>query len=143
MTRVVVRTTALVALVLIAGCSNKPATVSGKVTLAGKGPLTGGNITFTPTAAPDKARTVSIQGDGTYKALDLPRGECKVSIETASLKGLGGGAAATESMAGMGGGGATKYVPIDAKFAKPETSGLTVNIDKEEVTFDTEVTPAK
>lgn len=127
-----------VCIAFLAGCggSTKGNTVlvTGKVTVAGKGPLTGGNITFTPNGAPDKARSGSIKGDGTFSVPDVARGECKVSIETTSLKSL----PPAPSM-DMGAGPPAKYMPIDAKYSKPDSSGLSTTIDKNPFTYDVEV----
>jgi hypothetical protein len=143
MVQSLIRSTALaaVALTLVIGCGgpggSKGSNVSGKVTIAGKGPLPGGNITFTPVSAPDKARTGAIKGDGSYIVVDVTRGECKVSVENASLRSIP--QSKGTDMPGMGMGDPVKYVPIDAKFAKPETSGLSTNVDRSEVTYDVEL----
>ena len=133
--------TLAIALVVLVGCgvgtNRKPATVSGNVSLAGKGAVTGGNITFTPTSAPDKARTGAIKGDGTYSITDVARGECKVSVETASLKTMM--AAPSMDMGGGTSGPAPKYMAIDAKYAKAETSGLNANVNADPFTFDVEL----
>ena len=118
------------------GGSGNNAVVSGKVTLAGKG-LPGGNITFYPGGSADKSRTASIKGDGTYSVPDVARGECKVTVDTSSLKSMPQVQKGTD-MPGMGG-DTVKYVPIDAKYAKPETSGLSTNVDRAAFTYDVEV----
>ncbi len=87
------------------GCGGKPgrAQVSGKVTVAGKGPLTGGSITFVLLSDEKETGGGVIKSDGTYEAVDVPVGECKVLIGNSHLNpsksGMGG-----PSM-GMGGPG--------------------------------------
>ena len=68
---------ALCLLVLAAGCTPAPNTVSGTVTLDGK-PLDGGYISFHPTGA-GAARGSEVHG-GAYKVTDLPPGKWKVSV---------------------------------------------------------------
>ena len=77
---------ALVAVLLVAvvGCPNKDerSSISGKVTVAGKGPLTGGGIQFVSVEYPNRVGSAVISGDGTYTVVDAPLGECKVVIDT-------------------------------------------------------------
>jgi hypothetical protein len=78
---------ALAGLVLLAafGCggSHGKGTVSGTVTLDGQ-PLPAGKIAFVP--AQGAGVSADIKEDGTYTATDVPAGEIKVIVETASLK---------------------------------------------------------
>ena len=138
----------LVAAFATLGCGggnpNAPAKISGSVSLNGK-PLPGGTIMFyaqtggTPYSA-------AISPDGTYAISDVPLGELIVCVDTESLNpeknsansadakrrqqmmgdrqppaGRGGGG----NSDGTGGGEAGKYVKIDKKYSKPETSPLT------------------
>jgi hypothetical protein len=109
--------------------------VTGKVTLPGGKPLTGGNITFTPVGGKGNAGSGQINADGTYQAVNVPLGECKVSIDNSTLK----GAVEGKEMPGMGASAGLKYVPIDPKFTKPDTSSLTVNVTGKSQTADFEV----
>lgn len=107
-------------------------TVTGKVTVGGK-PLTGGMIAFHSAGDMSKNSSGAIKGDGTYEVTGVPPGECKVAIDNSSLKNaptVAGGA----DVPGMA--GATKYMPIDAKYAKPESSGLTATVKGEKDTAD-------
>ncbi len=84
-------------LVALAGCGGKVAraSVSGKVTVNGKGPLTGGTITFVLISNENEVGGGNIKSDGTYEAVDVPVGECKVIVSNAHLNpsksGMGGG----------------------------------------------------
>lgn len=101
------------AMLVLSGCgSDRRASVSGKVTVAGKGPLPGGNIRFISVADPNKIGGGQIKADGTYEVPDAPVGECKVVIDNthldpATLKGAG-----LPGMMGPGGGmGGMKGAP--------------------------------
>lgn len=94
------------------GCGGKHpvATVSGKVTVAGKNPLPGGNITFHLASDTSLVAGAVIKSDGTFEVVDVPVGECKVVIDntnldlskkSAGMPGMGGG---PPGMPGMGGG---------------------------------------
>jgi hypothetical protein len=135
-----VRFVVICATVILIGCSadvGKTGNISGKVTVAGKGPLTGGNITFTPATAPDKAVSAPIGGDGTYKTSAVPYGELKVSVDNLFLKSMPPVAGGTASM----GAAEVKYMKIDAKYAKPESSGLSTTLSSSSHNFDVEVKP--
>ena len=82
-----IRATALLALLTAVGCgaSDKRAAVAGKVTVGGKGPLTGGNIRFVSVADPNKVGGGQIKPDGTFEVSDAPVGECKVVIDNTHL----------------------------------------------------------
>lgn len=85
--RVLIRLLPLAALlVAVAGCGgDKRATVSGKVTVGGKGPLTGGNIRFVSVSDPNRSGGGLINPDGTYEVPDAPVGDCKVIIDNTHL----------------------------------------------------------
>lgn len=98
----------------LVGCGgDKRATVTGKVTVGGKGPLTGGNIRFVSVADPNKVGGGQIKPDGTYEVNDAPVGDCKVVIDNTHLDpeankkgGMGPGPGAMgPPMKGMGPGG--------------------------------------
>jgi len=81
------RFVALVAVLALAGCGPHPrASVKGKVTVAGKGPLTGGAIQFVLDSDPTQIAGGVIHADGSYEVLDAPVGECKVLIDNEHLQ---------------------------------------------------------
>lgn len=102
------------AVLLTSGCggSNARTAVKGKVTVAGKGPLTGGNITFA-LASDEKVNGGGIiNADGTYEVLTAPIGECKVLIDNSHLN----TAAKTKGMPGIPGvGGGVSKAPKDSE----------------------------
>jgi hypothetical protein len=135
----------LASVALFAGCggghSINQGSVSGKITYKGA-PVTGGTITFFPTSGTGSA-PVTIKPDGTYSSTDVPMGDMGVSIETESVKGLGGGGPAYNIPKGMkppsgtpqpeqpkiqGGANMPVYVQIPQKYVNPKTSGLTCTI---------------
>jgi len=147
---------------LLAGCGgarnpNAPAKISGLVKYQGK-PVPGGNIVF-HTKDNQGMYRCSLGADGTYQIADVPTGNLVVTVETESLnpskkKGPaypGGGAAKgskldAEYMAGMKKGGApvnatpAVYQRIPEKYAKAETSPLTVSVEAGSQTHDITLT---
>ena len=139
MNRYLPRLAILIAFLAPLGCGGKSgtSTVTGKVVVAGKGPLPGGTIRFVPAAAPDKPIVGIIEADGSYTAPGVPLGECKVTIDNSSLNARRASPPpGSTSMAGMTAG---KYIAIDPKLARPETSGLTTKIDGRSFHYDVEV----
>jgi hypothetical protein len=142
------------ALALAAGCgphSNLPAKVSGKVTYNNQ-PVPGGNIVF---HSKDQGSYSGTLGEsGTYEIEGLPAGDLVVTIETETLNPknkapayAGGRGAANdkqyeEAMKKMGRPvpPETKYVKIPAKYAKEDTSGLTVTLKSGKQTKDFSLT---
>jgi hypothetical protein len=139
----------------LAGCTPAPTTgqVSGKVSVAGKGPLTGGTIIFVSAADAKRAGTGTIKPDGTYDVPNAPLGECKVTVDNLSLKGTAAMGAPPPSVSGqtgavpkgleiptgMGAMGKGTYIPIDPTFAKPESTSLKASVNKGTNTADFEV----
>jgi hypothetical protein len=146
---------AALALSLTAGCStnpNAPAKVKGKVTYNGK-PIGAGTLTF---HSPDKGDyTASLLEDGSYDMSDVPAGTLTVTVDTEmynpnrKVPAYGGGKGAgidKDYMEAMkkGGGqpnpdqGKNNYVKIPAKYAKADSSGLSVTLKagKQEQNFD-------
>jgi len=74
--------------VVISGCGSKKklGSVKGKIEYNGK-PVTGGKISFHSTSGAEKAE-IGILSDGTYSLTNVPLGECKVVIETESIRGI-------------------------------------------------------
>lgn len=71
---------------VLVGCgSDRRASVSGKVTVSGKGPLPGGSIQFISASEPNRFGGGLIRPDGTYEVLDAPVGPCKVVIDNSHL----------------------------------------------------------
>src|SRR5262249_15041092 len=67
----------LLALIL-AGCGASTGTVTGKVTLKGGKPVTGGTVTFIGTD--QKVVTSPIDAEGTYTIPKVPVGEVKIGV---------------------------------------------------------------
>jgi hypothetical protein len=99
----------LIAALTALGCGggDKRVALSGKVTVGGKGPLTGGNIRFVSTADPNRVGGGLIKADGTYEVTDAPVGACKVVIDNTHLD---PNAVKAVNLPGMGGPG-MKGVP--------------------------------
>lgn len=129
------------------GSSGPKATVKGKVTVGGKGPLTGGTIQFIP--ASGNFGSGIIKPDGTYTVGDAPVGECKVVVDNKNLKVAAGngkgagkmgtapkGAIVTPEMSGSDAKGT--FVSIDAEYTKAETTKLkaTLKAGDNSVDFD-------
>ena len=68
---------------LVAGCGGSTGNVSGKVTYKGAA-LKGGTIGFVDSSG--RVMGAALEGDGTYKIKNLPTGEYKVTVETASVR---------------------------------------------------------
>jgi len=60
--------------------------MTGKVTVAGKGPLTGGTIQFVLASDDKILGGGQVNPDGTYMVPDAPVGECKVVIDNQHLR---------------------------------------------------------
>lgn len=139
-----------VALTNLVGCGDAtpPTTeVKGKVTVTGKGPLTGGAIVFTLVSNPQVTGGGQIAPDGTYTVPLAPVGECKVTIDNSHLR-VGGkvmssaGQKMNTAPAGLatppGAMAPPKYVPIDLSYAKVDTTTLKATV-AEGATVDLEV----
>ena len=108
-----VRPVALLALLALAGCGDSGVPprgqVAGKITVAGKGPLTGGALRFELLADPKVFGSGQVTAEGAYECLDAPVGECRVVVENQYLQ-VGGsmpgklpGGGSMPGMPGMGG----------------------------------------
>jgi hypothetical protein len=120
-------------LVGLCGCggSSKGATVSGKVSHAGK-PVTGGKIMFFPLSGTGESAAGTISADGTYEVKGVPAGDCKITIDTEYLKPTMGNTAklpagmqAPPSSAQMDG---LTYVKIDPKYGSVDATDLKVTV---------------
>jgi hypothetical protein len=122
--------------------------VKGRVT-SNKKPLTTGTVMFINPQGVSASAT--IDGEGNYDMKDAPVGECTVTVTVpdmpmdpsvrARLTGKGSGPKMPEMKVPEGVEGppmpaATKLpkeiVPADAKYSKPETSGLKFKVEKGE-----------
>jgi hypothetical protein len=125
------------AVCLAAGCGGngrpEAAKVTGRVTLPNGSPLPGGRIDFR--AASGDMVSGQIKADGTYEA-SVPPGSSKVSIENVQLKGIGPAPRGLPAMPTPAGGDGQKYVPLNPRYAKPETSGLTTTVAGKAHTYD-------
>jgi hypothetical protein len=126
--------------------------IKGKVTVAGKGPLTGGTIQFVSVADSKAVAGGQIKSDGTYEIADVPLGNCKVLIDNSHLnpnKGsaavrtpaMGGGKAPAAATAKMGAAPSglqiptagsnpadSKFIAIDSSFSTAGGTPLTHNV---------------
>jgi hypothetical protein len=146
----------LLALALAAGCGprgNLPATVSGKVSYNGQ-PLPGGTIVFHSKDMGSYAGTVG-EG-GAYEITGVPAGDLVVTVETETLNPknkppvyAGGRGAANdkkydEAMRKMGRPDppdmGKKYVKIPPRYAKEDSSKLTVTLKSGKQNKDIELT---
>jgi len=131
----------------LAGCakSNKAVIVSGKVSYKGK-PLGGGTIQFHP--ATGDPIPGGINPDGTFSFGGVPPGPSRITIETESIRNTvqkGGdymrmpGAKIPEGMK-VSDAPQPTYVPIPKKYADPNTSGLTWDVNSGNSTKDFNLT---
>jgi len=125
---------------LLVGCGPN-VSVTGKVTFPDGTPLTSGEVVFQTDTMMSRG---DIQEDGTYfmttgENRGVPRGSYRVSIE-----GFGGPrmmmVAPADGMRGPQMRPVFTPSPIDSKFFRPETSGLTVDVSGRTV-YNIEVTP--
>jgi len=139
--------------ILLGGCGpdlKAHGVVKGKVTRGGK-PLTSGTVMFFGKDGVTGSGT--IEPDGTYEVKDAPVGECQVTVRVDTLpmdpsvraRLKGGGTKMPEgprdpSKASPDLPSAPRVpkeiVPIDAKYSKPETSGLSFTVKKGEQTYN-------
>ncbi len=117
--------------VLASGCgSDARAPVKGSVSVAGKGPLTGGTITFISVADSKRMGSGMVEPDGTYSVLDAPVGECKVIFDNSHLDPSGRKGMMSGPPAG-GGAGAMMGMKGSPKAAAPPGSAGPSAKDKE------------
>jgi hypothetical protein len=125
------------ALAAALGCGGQgpgTATVAGRVTLPDGSPLPGGRIDFRG----ESGDMVSgqIGADGNYEVARVPRGAARVSVENVQLRGLGPPPPGLMPMPGASTTAGQKYVPINARYRRGETSGLTTTVNGDRQTFD-------
>ena len=143
-------------LLLLLGCGGPDykarGVVKGRVT-TGKKPLTTGTVMFVNKNGITASADIDVQGN--YEMKDAPIGECQVTVTVAELpmdpsvrarlKGEGKGPKMPDMKAPEGGEGPglpsapsvpKEVVPIDAKYSKPDTSGLNFKVEKGEQTYN-------
>jgi hypothetical protein len=119
----------LVVLVLVGGCARGPGSVSGTVTYQGK-PLETGTITFYDTA--HNAPTAEINKDGTYSIPKVAAGKAKIAVVMPMPIAFKSG-----DLPGAGKPAEPLKVPtLPAKYADPEKSGLTFEVNTGSNTHD-------
>jgi hypothetical protein len=127
----------LVATLAIVGCGERgPSTakVTGKVTLRDGKALPGGRVDFR-SATSGNMVSGQIKADGTYEAVEVPLGDYKVSVENSHLR---GGSPPPPGLAAMPGSD-QKYVPINPRYSRPDTSGLATTVGGSTHTFDVQL----
>jgi hypothetical protein len=135
----------LAAILLASGCGrgdgvNRGGKLTGKVTIDGK-PVGGGEVLI---LSADGKHSMSgrIRNSGAYEILDPPLGPCKLAVVTSSIKDVPppttkkGPVNFTDPATGEW----PIYVPVPAKYEKPETSGLTVDVKAGDQPHDIELT---
>jgi hypothetical protein len=137
----------LLALPALSGCGNSTGTVSGKVTAKGQKVATG-TVVFD--AGGGRISTANITPEGTYTAVKVPVGLCKVAVlrpeergppPQRSAKVPGGGKLPPHPSEKSGGGpppvSTSKPTRAGAdKYRSPETSGLAFAVGPGNQTYD-------
>lgn len=125
-----------VGLLALAGCKKagpEITLVTGRVTVDGK-PLRSGRVTVT--ADDDIGRTSGpIIADGTYTLIGAAVGPSKFSVNTSDFKIL-----LQEPDSGIKPGPNPDYVPIPARYDRPDTSGLAFTVPSGKAMYDIELT---
>ncbi|WDI42907.1 hypothetical protein [Bremerella sp. P1] len=117
---------------LLIGCAESKSELKGKVTYKGT-PLNSGSILFQCEAGP--VENAEIQGDGTYMISGLPKGKAKVSVQVSAPPQPGPDGVITSEPGTY----EPNPVMIPQKYASVDSSGLTVDIQEAEQTFDIEL----
>jgi hypothetical protein len=132
---------------LLAGCGRGKGTVSGKVTLNGE-PIPWGRITFLSQVG-DKTPHSSRIVNGKYTINDCPAGPVKIAVESIEAKAVDTSkvppkmlersrqAGAVEPPAEVVG----KHLPIPARYADPDKSGLDYTVESGSATHDIPLKP--
>ncbi len=122
----------LFALVLLAaGCSAGKGSISGKVSLNGT-PVAGGTITFQSEVGNREVFSALIK-DGQYSIEGVPTGKARVTV-----KNLGPGAGGKQDGNRAASQGAS---PIPARYADPDSSGLSLTVRPGEQSYPVDLTP--
>jgi len=132
------------AALLASGCGSSTSTVVGKVTYQGQ-PVSGGSVIL---YCPDKQIVRGIIGtDGTYSIPNVPGGIAVVTVQSPSR--APAGLRMQQSLPPSSGGPTpptvaahdTARVLIPQRYGLPEESGLSVVVDREQVTYDIDLKP--
>jgi hypothetical protein len=119
--------TCLAVLVLAAaGCGPSQATISGKVTRHGK-PVTAGTVLFVD--AKNHIATGKLDEEGHYVVPRIPMGSFKVTVQTLRPEQLQAMAEQSKDAARLPR-RLKNLVPVPEKYADPETSGLTCQVNQ-------------
>ena len=109
----------------VLGCGGQPTSVNGKVNYNNL-PVTGGIITLHFDGG--KQVPGSIDGTGSFVVQNALTGKAKVTIDTESMKNVGGPkmpAMTKDAMAQMpAGGGTSSYMKIPPRYADPQKTTL-------------------
>lgn len=147
---------ALCTILLTSGCGpdyKSRGVVKGKVT-SGKRALTTGSVMFINKDG--VSASAGIDPDGNYEMKDAPVGECKVTVTVTELpmdpmvraRLMGKGPKMPEGPKNPESADSPapplakipkEVVPIDPKYSKPETSGLSFTVKKGEQTYNIEL----
>jgi hypothetical protein len=126
------------------GCDSNTSTLVGKVTYQGK-PVVGGSVIV---YCPDRQIVRSIIGtDGTYSIPNVPSGQAIVTVQAPAR--VPAGLRMKQSLPPSSGGpipptveaNDTARVLIPQRYALPEESGLSVVVDRGQVTYDIDLKP--
>ena len=112
------------------GTGSTTNTLTGKVTINGKPAVAGAMVKLV--SADNKVATGGVGSDGTYSVADAPEGPVKIGVigvPTGTVK---------VDMPGMS---AATGEPIPARYADPNSSGLTYTVKKGYQTYDIALTP--
>jgi hypothetical protein len=131
----------------VSGCESDRGSVSGKVTYR-RQPLGGGTVLF---YGPDQSVTASlIVADGTYRAPNLPVGRFRVAVVPhppvppgLSRANREAPPAARAPAVSTVSGPEVRSVRIPEKYRHPDRSGLSLQVDRAEQTFDIELQAEK
>jgi hypothetical protein len=126
----------LCAALLGSGCGPSTTDVSGKIVYNGQ-PLkkSGGKIIF---KGPSKEVTADISETGEYKAIGVQRGENKVAVYYPNPKAQAGRGRGNVAEGGKTGEPESPFL-TPAKYANPDTSELTVTVEKD-AAYDPQLT---
>jgi hypothetical protein len=136
-----------IGLLALAGCGGGKGTVSGEVTFKGQ-PIPWGRITFLGQEGEKVGRSSPIVS-GKYTIKDYPAGPVKISVESYDAKKVDTSKIPPMMLERSKEGGwkepppevVGKHLPIPAKYADPEQSGLNYTVPRGTSTHDIALTP--
>jgi hypothetical protein len=103
-----------------------------------EGTVTSGNETLQMaqiTVQGDKSQAMGQIEDGRYKVENVPLGNVKIGVNTEAMRSNMIGQQMARAK-GVSTGPALKFISVSAKYAEPDTSGITTTIKKGKNTFD-------